>query len=260
MIDSILNRKKRTIVIDRLLIEDSSTNTKRFTIDPAEIKQVAINHFQNYALPDFPARQMDNKRKQQYRPRDFINMNWYSNLMQPPTFDEWLVTLKSLPPHKAAGPSGISNEMMSHIGDRLQHLLWQLIQMCFTIGDIPNDWKIAHIYPIPKPMEWHCDITKTRPITLLETARKAFVKIITNSLSSTIAKHKICKGNNFARLPGGSTEDPIKIMNMLIEDAIENKKDIWILLQDLSKAYDHVDLSILKLAMRRQKIPDLCIQ
>jgi hypothetical protein len=61
MIDSILNRKKRTIVMDRLLIEDSSTNTKRFTIDPAEIKQAAINHFQNYALPDFPARQMDNK-------------------------------------------------------------------------------------------------------------------------------------------------------------------------------------------------------
>jgi hypothetical protein len=110
--------------------------------------------------------------------------------------------------------------------------------MCFTIGDIPNDWKIAHIYPIPKPMEWHCDITKTRPITLLETARKAFVKIITNRLSKILAKHDILKGGNFAGLPGGSTEPPIKILNMLLEDANENNKEIWVLLQDLSKAYD----------------------
>src|SRR5215216_6805128 len=106
-------------------------------------------------------------------------------------------------------------------------------------------------------MEWGCDITKTCPITLLETTRKAFVKIITNCLSSIIAKHKICKGNNFAGLPGGSTEDPIKIMNILIEDAIENKKDIWILLQDLSKAYDRVDLKFLKLALQRIKLPTL---
>ena len=67
------------------------------------------------------------------------------------------------------------------------------------------------------------------------------------------------KGNNYAGLPGGSTENPIKIMNLIIEDAAENKKDLWILLQDLSKAYDRVDLNILKLALRRIKIPENCI-
>src|SRR5215216_6751511 len=169
--------------------------------------------------------------------------------MDPSSFEEWMAVIAKLPNEKAAGPSGIHNEQIKHLGPNLQHLLWKLIQICFIIGDIPLEWKIAHVYPIPKPMEWGCDITKTRLITLLETTRKAFVKIITNRLSSIIAKHKICKGNNFAGLSDGFTKDLIKIMNILIENAIKNKKDIWILLQDLSKAYDCIDLSILKLAM-----------
>jgi len=94
-------------------------------------------------------------------------------------------------------------------------------------------------------MEWQCDIMKTRSLTLLDTLRKAVMKIITNRLSKIMAKHSILRGNNFAGLPGGSTEILIKLMNMIIEDAKEHQKLIWILLQDLSKAYDRVDLVVL---------------
>ena len=180
--------------------------------------------------------------------------------MQPPTFDEWISVLNSLPSEKAAGPSGITNEMITHLGSKTQHLLWQLICMCFSIGDIPNEWKIAHIYPIPKPTDWNCDITQTRPITLLETARKGFVKILNNRLSKLLEKHHVLKGGNFAGLPGGSTVPPIKILNMLLEDANENNKEIWILLQDLSKAFDRVDLTYLRRALDRIKIPLLAVQ
>src|SRR5215216_203580 len=179
--------------------------------------------------------------------------------MQPPTFDEWLSVLKSLPSDKVAGPSGITNEMISHLGSKTQHLLWQLICMCFSIREIPNEWKIAHIYPIPKPTEWNCDITQTRPITLLETTRKGFVKIINNRLSKLFGKHHILRGGNFTGLPRGSTVPPIKILNMLLEDANENNKDIWILLQDLSKAFDRVDLTYLKHALERIKVPSLAV-
>src|SRR5215216_3801597 len=85
--------------------------------------------------------------------------------------------LRHLPKDKAAGPSGITNEMLIHLGDKLQYLLWQLICMCFDIGDIPNEWKIAHIFPIPKPIAWEYDITKTRSITLL-TQRRLLLKFL----------------------------------------------------------------------------------
>ena len=179
MIDSILQRKKRTITLDRVFIANDD-NTKRFTLDPLEIKKVAVDHFQNNALPLSPPRPLDGRWASQYQPKDYISDNIYSNLMQPPTFNEWCAVLSDLPKDKAAGPSGIHNEMFQHLGDKFKHLVWQLVCLCFTVGDIPSEWKIAHVYPIPKPMDWECDITKTRPITLLETLRKAFVKILTN--------------------------------------------------------------------------------
>ena len=131
--------------------------------------------------------------------------------------------------------------------------------MCFQLQIVPEDWKQAYIYPIPKPSEWQCDITKTRPLTLLDTLRKAVMKIITNQLSNIMARYSVLKGNNFAGLPGGSTEILIKVMNMIIEDAKEHHKPIWILLQDLFKAYDRVDLDILRKAMEQLKISTSCI-
>src|SRR5215216_7266734 len=51
MIESILNRKKKSIIMDRRLIDIPNSNDKYFTINPTEIKNASINHFQNYALP-----------------------------------------------------------------------------------------------------------------------------------------------------------------------------------------------------------------
>src|SRR6266542_521023 len=108
-------------------------------------------------------------------------------------------------------------------------------------------------------MNWQCDITKTHPLTLLDTMKKAVMKILTNQLLRVIAKYAVLKGNNFAGIPGGSTELPIKIMNMILKDAKENNKSVWILLQDLFKAYNRVDLTILRKAIERVKIPTFCI-
>ena len=70
-----------------------------------------------------------------------------------------------------------------------------------------------------------------------------------------MVKHSILKGNNFVRLLGGSMETSIKLLNMFMEDAKVYYKPIWILLQDLSKAYDRVNLSILRKVMNYLRIP-----
>src|SRR6266542_5205870 len=94
---------------------------------------------------------------------------------------------------------------------------------------------------------------------LLNTLRKTTMKVLTNRLSRILIKHSILKGRNYAGLPGGSTEIPIKLMQMVMKDAKYHKKSLWILLQDLSKAYDRVDINILKLAMIRIKLFPFCI-
>ena len=91
--------------------------------------------------------------------------------------------------------------------------------------------------------------------TLLDAGRKIFTKIITDRLAKIITAHPILSELNWAALPGNSTQDPIHILNNIIEDAKEKKQQAWILSQDMSKAFDSVNIERLCLALKRIKIP-----
>ena len=255
MIDSILSRKRRVITLDRILFRDPLTDETTLITDSEQIKSHTNQHFQTVAGGRHQPKQLNSCWARQYTPLSGIKDEWYSTLMSPPTRDEWQLVINSLPNGKAAGPSGVSNEMLKHLGKSMANALWKLICNCCQLNDIPADWREAVVYPIPKPTNWECDLNKTRPITLLETPRKALVKIINQRLSHTIANHGILEGGNHAGLPGGSTLPPTRILNALIEDATENKKELWVLFQDLSKAYDRVNGYMLDLAMQRIKLP-----
>ena len=108
--------------------------------------------------------------------------------------------------------------------------------------------------PNPKGVEWDFNLNNIRPITLIETFRKMGTKIITKWLSKVFIERNILEGPNFAGLPGNSTESLVHILNMLIENAKEEKKEMWILFQDMKKAFDSVSLESLEIALRRLKI------
>ncbi|GBB90433.1 hypothetical protein RclHR1_01740010 [Rhizophagus clarus] len=147
----------------------------------------------------------------------------------------------------------INKEVTNHFQNAATNL-------CLTTGDIPAEWRDALLYPILKTIKWEHQLTKIRSITLLETMRKTVVKIVTQKLSHIIADNNILKGGNHVALLGGSTEVPIQIMNLIMEDAKVKKKPLWILFQDLSKAYDRVDIKMLELTLNRIKIPKRIVQ
>ena len=69
-----------------------------------------------------------------------------------------------------------------------------------------------------------------------------------------MVKHKILQGGNHAGLPGCSTLEPLRIINAIIEDARANKKELWIMFQDMSKAYDRVNPFMLNLEIGRAHV------
>src|SRR4051812_42925363 len=86
----------------------------------------------------------------------------------------------------------------------------------------------ALLFPIPKPKEWDCNITNTRPIVLLETFRKLFIKLITNRLNNILSSHNILQYNNRAGLIGQSTFQPLQYIQHVIELSNKQNKPIWI--------------------------------
>ena len=74
-----------------------------------------------------------------------------------------------------------------------------------------------------------------------------------------LAKYNILQRPNYADLSGSSISSPIHIMNNLLKDAREKDKEVWVLFQDMKKAFDSVSLVMMRKALERIKIPERLI-
>ncbi|GET52556.1 reverse transcriptase family protein [Rhizophagus irregularis DAOM 181602=DAOM 197198] len=237
-ISSALSVEHRSIVLDRVLVVIDSKPT--LLTDPLDIKQAAIKHFQSVVTPplvqysstdSFPSRW-----QRAYTPLPDIDSSLFNSVMSPILEDEWKNTLNSMPNNKASGPSKISYEMLKHLTGEALNLSLVLANACLIHGDIPADWQTV----------WKC-----------------VVKFVTTRLSKILADNQVLQGGNFAGLPGGFTDIPIKMLDAIIHQRRFDKSDdqeLWIVSQDISKAFDSIDLNMLRLALIRLHIPSLLIK
>ncbi|CAB5347679.1 unnamed protein product [Rhizophagus irregularis] len=151
--------------------------------------------------------------------------------MSPILDEKWKNIIQFMPNNKASGPSKISYEMLKHLTGEAFNLSLVLANACLIHGDIPAEWHEA--------------------------------LIVTTRLSKILADNQVLQGGNFAGLPGGSTDIPIKMLDAIIHQRCFHKTDdqeLWIVSQDISKAFDSIDLNMLKLALMRLHIPPLLIK
>jgi hypothetical protein len=193
----------------------------------------------------------------EYLPKQNIDSNWYSEALYSFTIEEVLDTLSQLPNNKACGPSGISYEMIKHSGNNNNCLLaiTSLFNRCLTAQTVPKQWKECHIFPISKKPIFDANLTNTRPISLVEHIRKLYTKLLTNRLNKIFTQYNILLPYNYIALPGNSTAIPIHIFNNIIEDSNCNHKPLWLISQDMSKAYDSVQFDLFTKSLSRICMP-----
>ena len=125
-----------------------------------------------------------------------------------------------------SGISGIGYVLIKNVSKETQKKFTRLASLCMKHSCIPDKWKVVQIYPIPKSEDWGYQINNIRPIALLETFRKCLTKIVTKRLSKIMVEKEILKGPNFAELPGCSTAEAIHLVEMIVEEAKENRKEL----------------------------------
>jgi len=253
-INSILNRYKAPIHFSNIKLPD------QIVTDPNLIKHHIQSHFHNWtAYRPTDQTLFNNLWSAQYQPLSHINTQWYDSLSSPITEEEVTQTIAKLPNGKACGPTGISYEMLKHAGTTCIKAITALFNRCLVSGQTPKQWKHSRIYPIPKRNTFDGDLNLTRPISLIEHIRKVYTKIITNRISNIFSKHSILSPYNYVTLPNNCTSTHIHILNNITEDALCNQKTIWLLSQDMSKAYDSVNLNLLQHSLQRLALPSSII-
>ncbi|GBB86125.1 hypothetical protein RclHR1_12590006 [Rhizophagus clarus] len=260
MLYSILNRQPRTIKLTRLQYTDEN-NVTAFTTDPDKIESLTRQHFQSYASSTRSTHytspnDLPSPWNEIYLLRQDINNNIWDSLLQPLTMDDLDLVIHDAAKYKAPGPSKITYEDIKHLGYQARSYLLHIYNYCFINNCIPSAWKLAYIFPIPKPQDWNSQLCNTRPITLLETPRKLYVSILSKRLNFILANNNhITTYNNRARILGQSCLEPLFEIQHSIEIANKLNVPFWLALQDLSKAYDRMNISLLRLALLSIKMP-----
>ena len=250
MINSILNRHKDPVKFNNIQLDND------IITDPPIIKSHILQHFDNWTAPRHINSDIFNSQwKTEYDPKPNINPNWYSNILLNFTEEEVLLTINQLPNNKACGPSGISYEMLKHAGSNFITTITSLFNRCLSSQSIPSQWKEGRIFPISKKPIFDGNLSNTRPISLVEHTRKLYTKLLTNRLNLALSQHNILSPFNFVALPGNSTSIPIHILNNIIEDSNCNSNQLWLLSQDMSKAYDSVNFELFQKSLQRIQMP-----
>ena len=109
-----------------------------------------------------------------------------SNLLQPFIFQEVLPTTKSLGKDVCPGKDGIGVSFYLHYCDFLGPILTRGTNLIFSTGTMPTEWTKGIIYMIPES-DAQCDeVSKWRPITLLNDVYKIMEKTIAIRLRSLL--------------------------------------------------------------------------
>jgi len=253
-IASALNREHNSVVIDKLVKYDNEGRTHMLT-DPVEIADEATNTFNRQFRKHNTKLQSMSTMWQNIYKRNTQNSEHLKSLSSPITVEEWNSMVRQLNMESAAGPSAIQYKMVKKFSYETNQFIITFINLTLELGIIPAGWKCSNIYPIPKPHKFNYEMVNTRPIALLDVIRKCATKIITSRISNALSEHQILEGLNFCGLKGEDTTTPLMTMNNIIEDAKANNKELWIMTQDMAKAFDSISMESLEMSLNRIGIP-----
>jgi len=146
MLNSLLNRYKKKLVIDRIVLTEGIFT--RLITDPEEMLQNC--HLQYETLKkkrEHGFNNLDPEWRDTYEPILTISDHVYTDLLNEPSLEEWNAVVNSMNKDSAPGSSAISYQMLRCLSDSVNQELCKYGKFLFTTGAIPVAWKRSQIYP-----------------------------------------------------------------------------------------------------------------
>ncbi|KAG5484304.1 hypothetical protein LSCM4_07870 [Leishmania orientalis] len=174
--------------------------------------------------------------------------------------EEMTAALARLQDSRASGPDGIYNEMLHHLPSEARTHLLTLINWMWLTHHVPQEWRNAHVTPLPKPGKPPEQPSSYRPISLTSCVSKLMERMVLARLLRVWHPHP-CQ---YAYRRGYTTEMEIAHITDLVEVTRDEYYSVMlpkrsgvglqrhyrarrtlIILVDFSKAFDTVDHAIL---------------
>ena len=152
--------------------------------------------------------------------------------------------LKALKAKKSFGIDGITSEVLKIGSNVLVVPLTYIVNSSITTGKYPSLWKIAKVIAVHKKGDKKI-LKNYRPVSLLAVAGMILEKVVALQIEEFFENNGLLGSFQFAfRRNKGTISELLTLFDILLE-AKEMKREIMIILYDLSAAFDTVPHQIL---------------
>ena len=178
-----------------------------------------------------------------------------TEMTTPFTEEEVSKAINKLKNGKSVGRDKIKAEQLKYGPEEVATTICELINQMAKTGEHPREIKLGILTPLQKPGKKCGPCTNLRPIILLSMLRKILAILVLNRIIDRIILN--LPNSQAAYQQGRSMTEQIFAIKLLIEHAIASQNYLlWLLLMDMSKAFDTVKRKILLEDLRHILNPD----
>jgi len=127
---------------------------------------------------------------------------------------------------------------------------------CLRTACFPKIWKRAKLIPIVKPGKETCeDMTKYRPISLLNTAAKVFEKVLISRIMYHVYSKNLMNTNQYGFTPQTSTVDVVMSLEDYVQSSIDDGQYVAAISLDVKGAFDAAWWPAILASLRQLRSP-----
>lgn len=153
---------------------------------------------------------------------------------KPIEMEEIIRAIQASKNNKAPGLDDVPNEFFKYAGEISHDLLLQIFQNIFETEIIPTEWSCSTIVNLYKGEGDTETLNNYRGITLTSCLRKLFERVLDHRVKEILEYTEMQVGGRQDYGPC----DQIFILNSIINQAVFDKKKLYIAFIDITKAYD----------------------
>ena len=152
--------------------------------------------------------------------------------------------MSGLNPHKAAGPDEIPPKVLKELAVELAPVFSILYQASLLQGEVPQDWRTAHVTPVYKKND-PLVAANYRPVSLTSIPCKLLEHVLHSHIMNHLISHKILCENQHGFRKKRSTESQLVSFTNDLASNIDVGTQTDVVLLDFAKAFDKVNHSSL---------------
>lgn len=236
VIDKLLHRKRPTPLPEHQSATDLANRFSTFFHTKIADIHKYLDELSITATPTLPARP---------RTSDLVQFSAVS--------EQDIMKLIRKSPAKSCSLDPIPTSLLMAHSDTLLPAITRIVNTSLTTGMFPTQLKEAHVTPLLKKPSLDSEVLKNfRPVSNLSFVSKIVEKAVAVQLSRHLQENDLHEPSQSAYRPVHSTETALLRIKSDILQALDKKETVFLVLLDLSSAFDTIDHSILLTTLEEQ--------